>query len=235
MEISWVQEIGIPKRIEILVEGEQRKMVSNAIVHVRDLEGIKKDEKFFENLHAIEVKGAIRYALFCLSRQALHSKKLEKALQRHLLDPDVIATVIDYCRKYGLLDDEEWTQNKIRKWQSQGKSTADVKARLRKAGVGVEGVGCDDLASLELLVARKYSQLLSAKTPYKERMRVLQALQRRGFSFGMMQEFLQKKKNNIMMSQETEGGFCKTRDRDMRSAGEGESFDLDETHSGGYE
>ena len=29
-------------------------------------------------------------------------------------------------------------------------------------------------------------------------------------------------------------GFCKTRDRDMRSAGEGQSFDLDETHSGNY-
>ncbi len=29
-------------------------------------------------------------------------------------------------------------------------------------------------------------------------------------------------------------GFCKTRDCDMRSAGEGHSFDLDETHSGNY-
>ncbi len=29
-------------------------------------------------------------------------------------------------------------------------------------------------------------------------------------------------------------GFYKTRDCDMRSAGEGHGFDLDETHSGNY-
>ena len=195
MEITWVQDVGIPKRTTIFVDGEKEKRISNAIVHARDLESIEKDETFFETLRDLEVKGATRYALFCLSRQALHSKKLEKALQRHLVDPDVIATVVDYCRNNGLLNDEEWKESKIRKWQAQGKSVADMKARLRKDGVGIKDVAGDDLASLERLVVRKYPRLLEAKTTHKERMRAILALQRRGFSFSVVQEFLQKKKN----------------------------------------
>jgi SOS response regulatory protein OraA/RecX len=204
MEITCVYEMGIPRKTKILVDGEQKRKISNTIVQVRDLEAIRKEERFFESLLGLEMKGAIRYALFCLAHQALHSKKLEKALQRHFVDPDVIEMVIEYCRKNGFLNDEEWTSNKIRTWQSQGKSTADMKARLRKDGVGIEEVVGDDVASLERLVARKYPQLLETKTPYKERMRALQALQRRGFSFGIVKEFLQKKKNNTIMEKELE-------------------------------
>ena len=80
----------------------------------------------------------------------------------------------------------------------------DVKARLRKDGVGMEDVVCDDFESLERIVTRKYPQLLQGKTPYKERIRALGTLQRRGFSFSSVQEFLQKKKINTIMGQEQE-------------------------------
>ena len=202
MEIRWSVERGVPKRIAIFVDEEEKRKVGLAIVSVRDLESIGRDEKFFEKLREMEIKGATRYALWSLSRQALHSKKLEKALRRHFVEPIVIVTVMNYCREKGLLDDEEWTRNTVRKWHAQGKSKADVRARLRKEGVESGDVIYDDISSLDRLVTRKYPQLLEVKTPYKERMRALQALQRRGFSYTIVQEFLQKKKMNTMMGEE---------------------------------
>ena len=203
MEISWVAEGGVPRRVHIQVDGEFKKKVSNSIVPIRELQALKTDGSFFDHLHALEVKGGIRYALFCLSRQALHSKKLEKNLQRHFLEPAVITMIIDHCQKLGVLDDNEWIQGRIRRWQSQGKSTADVKSRLRREGILIRDMAFDDQASLERLVTRKYPQLLETKTPYKERMRAMQSLQRRGFSFHIVQEFLQKKRINTMMGEES--------------------------------
>ena len=204
MEIQFIQEQGVPKRTKILVDGEVKKRVSHSIISLKDLESIARDENFFTQIREREAQGAVRYALFYLSRQALHSKKLEKKLQSHFLDAVAIAAAIDYCQKYGLLNDEEWTENAVKKWQAQGKSTMDVKARLRKQGVEIGHGVLDDRESLERLITRKYPQLLDAKTPYKERTRALQALQRRGFSFSSVQEFLQKKRITTMMGQESE-------------------------------
>jgi SOS response regulatory protein OraA/RecX len=204
MDVSFVQEKGIPKKVWIVVDGEQKRRVSNAIVRAKDIESICQDEHFFERLRDLEVKGAIRYALFCLSRQALHSKKLEKALQRHCVPPDVAAAVLDHCTKSGLLNDDEWMSYKVKKWQSQGKSAADIRARLRRDGIRKDPVCIDETASLERVMTRKYPQLLEEKTPYKERLRALQALYRRGFSPHAVKEFLLKKRLNGIMEQEYE-------------------------------
>lgn len=203
MEISLDVEPGIPQRVCIHVDGKLTKKVSSSIVPIRTLLALDKDEKFFENLHILEVQGGKRYALSCLSRQSLHSQKLAKNLQRHFLEPALITLILTYCEENGFLDDREWIQAKVRKWQSQGKSTVDVKARLRREGVTSTGVEVDNEAALEKLVSRKYPQLLEGNTSYKEKCRVLRSLQRRGFSFDCVKEFLQKKKITTIMGEET--------------------------------
>ena len=202
MYISFVQEKGFPKRTAIFVDGEQKRKVGACIIPLRELESIQHEDRFFEQLHDLEVKGAMRYALFCLARQALHSQKLEKSLQRHSVSAEVIATVVESCRKKGFLNDEEWVAQKVKKWQSQGKSVADIQARLRREGIGRGALLIDDKASLERIIARRYPKLLDENTPFKDRIRAFQALQRRGFSPQIVKEFLQNKSVNCIMESE---------------------------------
>jgi SOS response regulatory protein OraA/RecX len=204
MNISFVQEETYPRRTSIFVDGEERRKICDSIIRLRELESIQHEDRFFELLYDLEVRGAMRYALYCLARQALHSKKLEKSLQRRSVAAKVIAAVVDSCRKNGYLNDEEWISQKVKKWQSQGKSVADIRARLRREGVGKGELLIDDSASLERIITRRYPQLLDEHTPFKDRIRVFQALQRRGFSPQIVKEFLQNKSVNcIMESEET--------------------------------
>ena len=204
MDISLVEELGRPKRIRLLVDGELRKKISCYLVPLSEVRSIIGKEDFFERLLDLEVKGGIRYTLSLLARQSLHSKKLERSLRRHFLESDVIERVVSHCQTRGWLNDDEWVQNKIIRMQSQGKSVAQVKASFRKDGIEKTAVSFDENASLEKVVLRKYPQLLEETTPYAQRVRALQALLRRGFSYSSVQEFLQKKKLLRMMSQDVE-------------------------------
>lgn len=202
MEITWLAEPGLPRHVRINVDGELKKKVSLSIVSLRELKALPRDENFFHTLHDLEERGGIRYSLYSLSRQSLHSKKLEKALSRHFLEKDIIAYVIDHCHKLSLFDDSGWIERRVHRWQAQGKSSADIKARLMKEGVSSRDIVFDDSGSLEGLVTRKYPQLLNPRTSFKERMRALQSIRRRGFSFHIVQEFLQKKELTAMMGEE---------------------------------
>lgn len=202
MEIALIIDAGMPKRVKICIDGNTWKSVSLTIVRVNDIKAIVNDESFFNKLHELERQGAIRYALFCLSSQALHSKKLEKMLRRHFLESDVIDEVIDYCCTHNLLDDEEWMKTAVMKWQRLGKSAIDVRTRLKRMGIETSHIACDDTVALDQIVTRKYPQLLDGGTSFKERTKAISALQRRGYSYTIIAEYLQNKKINCMMGKE---------------------------------
>ena len=188
MVLSLKALSGPPKRVRIFVDGELVKEVSCSIVSPSDLHSLSEDG-VFERLHELEVKGGIRYALSHLSRQATHSKALEQALSRHCLGADTIAEVIAYCNERGWLDDTGWVERRSEIWQAQGKSPLAVKAFLRSKGVSAD-LHLDEQASLRALIQRRFPQLLLPDLSYSERIRILRSLQRRGFSFSAVQQFL---------------------------------------------
>ncbi len=201
MAIQCLVDHGIAKKTKIYIDGECVKIVSHRIVSPKDLARSEVGEQYLERVREMERQGAIRYALRCLSRQSLHSKKLERKLRDHFLDDEVIASVVQYCRNAALLNDDEWISHRTHNWQSQGKSMAEIHARLRKDRVDSREVRGDDMAALERLIPKKYPQLLEANTPSQEQWKALQALQRRGFSLDTVQDFLQKKQALAMMGQ----------------------------------
>ena len=197
MAISLVEEQGRPRKVKIMVDGEEVKRVSGTIVPLPALQSILAKDDFFNALEQLEYKGALRYALFLLARQSLHSKKLAHSLRRHVLSPTCIERVLGYCKDNGWLNDEEWIEQRAKRLQSKGKSRAQVRASFNKDGIQAKDLPFDERAALERVVARKYPQLLEENCPYPQRMKALQALQRRGFSYETIQQFLQNKKTSM--------------------------------------
>ena len=179
---------GSPKRAELLVNDEPVKLVSCSIVSLPDLRSLP-EEHLQERLQELEVKGGIRYALSHLSRQSVHSKALQKALRRHCLEPVVVAKIIAYCVRQGLLDDEDWIARHVEQWQTKGKSPRAIAAFLRSKGIAAD-VQPDEQVALRAVIERHFPQLLASDLPYPERARILRSLQRRGFSLSSVQRFL---------------------------------------------
>jgi regulatory protein len=194
MALSLTVLPGSPKRVQLLADGEPVKKVSCSIVSEADLRSLP-EEGALERLHALEVKGGIRYAVALLSRRSAHSKALEQALRRHCLELEVIAEIITYCTQQGWLDDGAWIERHAEVWQAKGKSPLAIKAYLRSKGISADLV-LDEQSALAALVKRKFPQLLQPNLPYPERARILRTLQRRGFSLSAIQQLLRTSKGS---------------------------------------
>ena len=180
---------GVPRRALILLNGKPVKQVSCSIVALADISSLP-EEGGLNRLHELEVRGGVRYAVARLARQSIHSKALEQALRRHLLEPKTIEEIIEHCTKQGWLNDEEWVEHHVEAWQARGKSPLAIEAFLRSKGI-ISKPRLNEQAALCSLIKRRFPKLLLPNLPYLERARIFRSRQRRGFSLSAVQEFLQ--------------------------------------------
>jgi SOS response regulatory protein OraA/RecX len=140
----------------------------------------------FENIEALEYRGAFMIAIKALSKQMLHSKQLVRKLKKHFVEDAVIRNVIETCRQRGYLCDEDVTAFWLRKWERQGKSRLEIYEHGRRLGVPVPNAQIDEEKSLEQLIVKKYPKLLSKDLSYGDRCKIMRALSRRGFSYDLV-------------------------------------------------
>ncbi len=194
MEI--VEEEGLPRRWKIVVSGQERR-VSATILSSGELSRLSSPQDVCE----AEKKGAIKYAIRCLSRQAMHSAKLAKMLHNQFVSDEVVEATVAYCQRQGWLDDAAWIDSKVKSWERQGKSLAYIKAKLAQYRIPMPA-RFDEEGALASIIKKKYSSLLDPTTPYPIRSRALQSLLRRGFSYEKVKDFLQKNSALCMMGEE---------------------------------
>ena len=194
--MEWSEEAGVPRRWKIIVNDQERR-IGAGILSPQELDRITSPEELFE----AEKKGAIKYAVRSLARQGMHSVKLSKMLRRHFVAEDVISAVIAYAQQQGWLDDKGWMEAKMRSWERLGKSQSYIRSKLAEYGIQAK-VRFDEDAALAAIVTKKHKSLLDPSLPYQLRVRSLQSLLRRGFSYQKVKEFLQKNTGICMMGEE---------------------------------
>ncbi len=82
-----------------------------------------------------EFEAAHRQALDALAGRDLLAAELQSRLARADRSEDVAARVLDALRGQGLLDDHRVATERVRRWRREGRSTADLRARLAAAGL----------------------------------------------------------------------------------------------------
>lgn len=175
----------------LLVDGEEKKRVSSSIVSRAALVQLPLNEALWTKLAELEFTGGLRYAITQLARRSLHSKMLQKKLQRLFVQGEVSAKILEYCQAKGFINDEEWLASAAHYWQSRGKSSAQIRARLLAEGIVYRGP-LNDHAALARCIAKSYPELQDADLPYLKKAKILRALQRRGFPLEQIQAFLER-------------------------------------------
>jgi SOS response regulatory protein OraA/RecX len=193
MGVEAIDEQGVPRRLRLLVDGRAGKRISYSIVRPSEVRLALAHEDCVRRLASLELEGGLRYARLALAHRAMHSQQLRRALQRHFLESDLIEYIVNDCRLKGWLNDDDWVEQKALHMQKKGKSRMAVHWSLCKAGVSEREFSFDQREALERVISCKYPELLDPSTPYSQRGRALRSLQRRGFCYEDVQEFLQKK------------------------------------------
>jgi len=103
----------------------------------------------------------------------------------------VIEETISFFKELSYIADEEWLERFVVKEQQKGKSTLEIRAKLRGKGIafhhpsrGEEG------GALRHCIEKKYPVLLEKNCEEKAKKKAIDALLRRGFSFELIQSFL---------------------------------------------
>jgi SOS response regulatory protein OraA/RecX len=88
-----------------------------------------------------EFEAAHRQALDALAGRDLLTTELEARLARADRSDEVAARVLDALREQGLLDDHRVAIERVRRWRREGRSTANLHARLAAAGLDDSTIG----------------------------------------------------------------------------------------------
>lgn len=181
---NWDAQPGPPRHWIVTDEEGNTRKVSQTIV--KDCSAVCS----WNDLQEQERQGGLRYAIASLARQALHSQGLREKLRRHYVPDETIEAIVASCIEHGWINDSAWTASQIAKWERQGKSKAEIRARLYARGVKAPKMQ-DDQAALEKIIPKKYPALLSSVR--EEQNKAIRALLRRGFSFESIQEYIRSR------------------------------------------
>jgi SOS response regulatory protein OraA/RecX len=94
-----------------------------------------------------EFESAHRQALDALAGRDLLSTELKARLARTDRSDEVAGRVLEALRGQGLLDDHRVAIERVRRWRREGRSTADLRARL--AAGGLDDAAIDSVLSAE--------------------------------------------------------------------------------------
>ena len=166
------------------------RTVSSVVIKKRSLQLVScGPEEICEELDRLEKKGLLRYAIFLLSRQSLHSNQLISKLANHTWSRSILDEVVSHCRKEGWIDDKAWEQRKVYLWSEAGKSRREIAGKLRGYGISSSALeGVDDREILKKILSQEKMRSLLQSKEGKEK--VIKRLIRRGFSFSLIKEFI---------------------------------------------
>jgi len=185
MQVYFI-EWSAPKSCRVCDEKGTERKVSLSIVASAELTGVSS----WQELSELERSGAKAFAIKALARQALHSCEMRQKLLRHHVEENIIRETIALCVDRGWIDDVQWVRSRVSFWRRSGKSSRDIKHRLKLKGIDVELDEGLDREALEVLIAKKYPCLLDAQVSRADRDKALRALFRRGYSFSVVSDFI---------------------------------------------
>ena len=127
-------------------------------------------------------------ALRMLARKGYHSLELAKKLKEKGIGPDDVAEVVEKLQKMGYLDDEAWENSYIEAFIRKGKGSSALGYYLHAKGLLSllpklkERVQDGEKAGLEAEIKKFRVDLEDPK----EKQRLFQRLQRRGFNIELI-------------------------------------------------
>jgi regulatory protein len=142
-------------------------------------------------------------ALRCLTRRDHSRVELRDKLLERGFPPEQVEQAVARCIQLGYLDDARYAGNRARGLMAQGRAVGHrILADLRRRGVSDELAARaleearaehDEDELLDQLLQRRFATFNYATAPSKERRRVINFLQRRGFSLGRIMTRLHRK------------------------------------------
>jgi regulatory protein len=160
--------------------------------------------EFEEALALMLYQGAKRYALKRLAMRAFSSYEMRERLLDRLVPEGISQRVIEECQQLGYINDQEWTESFLRSRSQSSYGPYRLASKLRHKGVPLEQIEeiLEPLKNAETqqeaiaaLIHRRYYSF-DLKDP-KQRGKVIQSLQRRGFDlFSILEVISSDLRNN---------------------------------------
>lgn len=146
--------------------------------------------------NAVEA-GAKRYCLWRLSKTSMSVHKLREALIERLVPEDVCQTIIAEHIRLGFLNDEAYIQQVVRRKKRTLCGSGSLKWASLKQGIDPElaqnAYEASTTPEEEIQAILKFAgKRKSRPQTIQERRKCIQALLRRGFSYGRIQEALNR-------------------------------------------
>lgn len=145
---------------------------------------------------------ALSSALRLLTVRDRSESELLRRLREKKFPDDEIAAALERCRDFGYLDDRRFALNRARMLMREGRAVGSrLGWELRRGGVADELIDLAMTAAaaeyppldvLRELLERRYPHYDHRHADDRERRRVIQFLQRRGFALGDILSVLQK-------------------------------------------
>jgi regulatory protein len=142
-------------------------------------------------------------ALRILTRRDHSHAELRKKLTDRGFDSELVDTTLRRCVDLGYLDDARYALTRATSLMNQGRAVGHrILADLRQRGISEELAeqalaaareACDEDALLADLLARRFPGFSYNTAPAKEKRRVVNFLQRRGFAIGRIMDHLTRK------------------------------------------
>lgn len=177
------------RQVKIFVDGELFKEVSVTLFgknpslpkYLQDIDSLKTF------LAEEEYQKGRSYALKCLGNRNYLASQLKEALINKLVDPSIADRILSDCKRYGYLDDDAFIDGYIRQCLSRHDGPQKIIMKLREKGVSytlasekVAAFADSETEQIQYLLKTRYSRY--NLEDYKERQKVIAALQRKGFS-----------------------------------------------------
>jgi len=156
--------------------------------------------EFEEIFNALEYRQVKAYALRRLSKQAMPSKMLTRALKERLVFEQTIAKIIEEFTELGFLNDKEWSSSFVRVQSSKKMGPRAIAQKL--AAKGIKGEALEEALEgswepdhqksllLNLLNTRYANRNFS---DFKEKNKVVAALMRKGFELPIILEVIEER------------------------------------------
>lgn len=184
------------KRIQIFWDGLLIKEAASFL-----FKRALKEKPCFSNrqeLHSwvqeVEKKSAQSYALFLLARRSYYSEALKEKLRSQGISLPIITNLLEEMKSLGYLQDEEyliaWVKAEIRK----GRSVLMIRAKAKQKGFHSHTIS-ELLEKLFPVNLQSETAILQIKKLQKRgypKEKIMQSLQRKGFSYGMLLDLLGK-------------------------------------------
>ncbi len=142
-------------------------------------------------------------ALRILSRRDFSTAELRKRLNDKGYHPEPVEAALQRCQELGYLDDGRFAVNRATSLMNQGRAVGPrILQDLRQRGVSEDLAeqalakareSLDEESLLADLLARRFPEFNFNSAPAKEKRRVINFLQRRGFAIGRIMEHLTRK------------------------------------------